>query len=117
MPMTRRSHPNKYLAQLAVTYDLLYCQIKEFEAMRPEQIIPDSEIDRVHANANFGNSLTKRDIVNRALLKCICGYSNGHTADQIICEHGLTVAPRRRGHTAVTQRGRKYLYAVFGDNF
>lgn len=83
--------------------------------MTPEQIIPDSEIDRVHANANFG-PLSKRYVVDQALLKTACGYGNGHTANTIIAEHGLTVSSRKRGVSALTQRGRKYLWAAFGDS-
>ena len=81
--------------------------------MKPEEIITGDEIDRVHANAKFG-STPKRSVVNNALLKCACGYSNGHTAQTIIAEHGLISSVRRRGTTALTQRGRKYLWAVFG---
>ena len=54
---------------------------------QPNDIIPDSEIERVHANANFG-SMDKREVVNQALLKCACGYHNGYTAQTIITEHG-----------------------------
>ena len=78
----------------------------------PSDIISDEEIDRVHANANFG-STPKRWVVDEALLKCACGYHNGHTAQTILAEHGLIREARRRGTTALTQRGRKYLFAAF----
>ena len=78
-------------------------------------IIPDSEIERVHANANFGDT-PKRDVVNFALLKCACGYHNGHTAQQIIAERGLIRDRNSRGTTALTAKGRKYLWAAFGKN-
>lgn len=81
-----------------------------------DKIITDEEIERVHAGANFGPTMTKRQVVNQALLKCACGYSNGHTAATIIEEHGLIVLARRRGTTALTARGRKYLWAAFGLN-
>ena len=82
--------------------------------MTPESIITPEEIERVHANANFG-AVPMREVVNQALLKCACGYSNGHTAQTIITEHGLVVATNRRGLHALTTRGRKYLWAAFGD--
>ena len=74
-------------------------------------IIPDSEIERVHANANFGDT-PKRDVVNYALLKCACDYDNGHTAQQILAEHGLIKLSSRHG--ILTEKGKKYLWAAFG---
>jgi len=82
--------------------------------MRVEGLIPETEIDRVHANANFGET-SKRAVVNYALLKCACGYSNGHTATQILSEHRLIKPTRKRGQTALTPLGRQYLWAAFGD--
>ena len=82
--------------------------------MTPESIITDEEIERVHANANFG-PMPKREVVNQALLKTACAYGNGHTADQIIAEHGLVSSPNKRGLRNLTQRGRKYLWACYGD--
>lgn len=79
-----------------------------------QQIIPESEIDRVHANANFG-ATPNREVVDQALLKTACGYTSGRTAMQILAEHGLVVSAKRRGITAITSRGRKYLYAAFGE--
>lgn len=79
----------------------------------PSDIIENHEIERVHANANFGNT-SKRKVVEQALLKCACGYKNGHTAQRILAEHGLIRERSRRGTTALTERGRKYLFAAFG---
>lgn len=83
--------------------------------MKPESIIPDAEIERVHGNANFGGT-PKRQVVNEALLKAACGYSNGHTACQIIAEHGLVKAENRRGTTALTPKGRRYLWAAYSSD-
>lgn len=83
--------------------------------MTCEELISDEEITRVHANANFGSSLTKRMIVKQALLKCACGYHNGSTAQSIIAEHGLIRGTYRRGYHSLTPLGRKYLWAAFGD--
>lgn len=80
---------------------------------KPDEIIPDAEIERVHGNANFG-SIGKREVVNQALLKAACGYHNGHTAQSIIAEHGLIRETKSRGQGAITERGRRYLWAVFG---
>jgi hypothetical protein len=77
--------------------------------MTPSEIITDEEIERVHANANFGDR-SKRAVVNESLLKCACGYHIGSTARRIVAGHGLTKDPC---HT-ITQRGRQYLWAVYG---
>lgn len=78
--------------------------------MEPEEIISDEEIERVHANANFG-SRPKRDIVNSSVLQFACGFRTGHTAWQICCEHGLVTKKYN-----VTKKGRQYLWACFGKS-
>ncbi|WP_417831667.1 hypothetical protein [Terasakiella sp.] len=82
--------------------------------MKPEDIITDQEIETVHANANFGDGMTKREVVNLALLKFACGFGNGYTALQIISEHGLVRENRKRGTTSLLPKGRKYLWSVYG---
>lgn len=74
---------------------------------RPEDIITDEEIERVHANANFG-SMEKRQVVNQGVLKCASGYYQGSTSTQIIKEHGLIDDKYR-----LTPKGRMYLWAAF----
>ena len=74
---------------------------------KPEDIITDEEIERVHANANFG-SMGKREVVNQGVLKCASGYYQGHTSTQIITEHGLIDDKYR-----LTPKGRMYLWAAF----
>lgn len=74
---------------------------------KPEDIISDEEIERVHANANFG-SMGKREVVNQGVLKCASGYSQGHTSNQIIKEHGLVTEKYR-----LTRKGQRYLWAAF----
>ena len=56
--------------------------------MTVQEIVSDEEVERVHANANFG-SISKRDVVNQAVLKCASGYYQGYTSHQIAHEHGL----------------------------
>ncbi len=78
--------------------------------MKPEEIITDEEIERVHANANFG-SMSKRDVVNQGVLKCASGYYQGHTSTQIIKEHGLV-----NDKYKLTVKGKKYLWAAFSSS-
>ncbi len=84
---------------------------KEVEiSRRTKEIISDEEIDRVHAYSNFGDSLTKRDVVALGLLKAASGYYQGHTSTQIITEHKLIDADYK-----LTAKGRTYLWEAFGD--
>jgi hypothetical protein len=80
---------------------------------RAMEIISDEEIERVHANANFGPSITKREVVDRVLLQVACGFSTGHTAWTILVEHGL-VPGKAKGRPTLTAKGRRYLWAVYG---
>ena len=79
-------------------------------ATEAEEIIPDEEIERVHANANFG-SMDKRQVVNQGVLKCASGYYQGSTSTQIIKEHGLI-----DDNYQLTPKGRMYLWAAFNTN-
>lgn len=72
-----------------------------------EDIISDEEIERVHANANFGG-MGKRQVVNQGVLKCASGYSQGHTSMTICKEHGLITDKYR-----LTKKGKQYLWAAF----
>ena len=80
---------------------------------KPEEIITDEEIEKVHANANFGG-YKKRDVVNLGVLKVASGYYQGSTSKHIITEHGLIDDDYN-----LTVKGKTYLWAVFskGDNF
>lgn len=75
----------------------------------PKEIISDEEIERVHANANFG-SMDKRTVVNQGVLKCASGYYQGHTSNQIIKEHGLVTEDYE-----LTPKGKAYLWAAFSN--
>ena len=77
--------------------------------MKPNEIISDDDIERVHGHANFGTNITKREVVDYTVLKYACGFQSGHTAWQIIFEHGLL-----RKDNQLTVKGKKYLWAVFG---
>ncbi len=73
-------------------------------------LISDKEIDYVHGNADFGPTLTQREIVDQSLLKCACGYHNGFTAQTILAEHGLIVSARSK---RLTTKGKIYLFAAY----
>ena len=75
-----------------------------------KDIISDEDIERVHANANFG-SMDKRQVVSQGVLKCASGYYQGSTSMQIIKEHGLIDDKYR-----LTPKGRMYLWAAFNTN-
>ncbi|PCJ24115.1 MAG: hypothetical protein COA96_10240 [SAR86 cluster bacterium] len=80
--------------------------------MKPQEIITDSQIETVHAYADFG-SMGKRMVVNESLLKLACGFHNGSTAQHILADHGLIFERYgKRSHT-LTAKGRKYLWAVY----
>jgi len=78
-------------------------------------LISDEAIERVHANANFGD-LPKRFVVNQTVLKFACGYSAGGTATAIVIEHGLAKMYRSNPFKTpmLTALGRRYLWACFG---
>ena len=76
---------------------------------RPEDIISDEEIERVHANANFGG-MKKRTVVDQGVLKCASGYYQGSTSNAIIKEHGLV-----NEKYELTPKGRAYLWAAFSN--
>ncbi len=77
--------------------------------LKAEEIISDAEIERVHANADFG-SISKRDVVNMGVLKVASGYYQGHTSKQIVTKHGLV-----NDSYELTSKGRTYLWAVFSS--
>ena len=76
---------------------------------KPEDIISDEEIERVHANANFG-SMGKRQVVNQGVLKCASGYHQGSTSNHILRDHGLVTKNYR-----LTNKGQRYLWAAFNS--
>lgn len=77
--------------------------------MKPEEIISDEEIDRIHGNANF-RGMDKREVVNIGVLKCASGYFQGEKTMQIITAHKLIDDGYK-----LTEKGRSYLWWVFGN--
>ena len=80
---------------------------------QPEDIISTQQILKVHGNANFGPR-ADRDVVNEAVLKIACGYSNGSTANTILVEHGLITKRPMSYRGKLTVKGQRYLWAVYG---
>lgn len=82
-----------------------------------QEIISDEEIEQVHGNANFGPSLTKRDVVRFGVLKCASGYYQGNTSKLICVEHDLINT--KKGKYELTSKGKEYLWEAFnrGSNF
>lgn len=74
------------------------------------EIITDKAIELVWGNADFGENLNKnkRLVIDNALLKTACGYSNGHTAECIIKGLGLVDKDLK-----LTRIGREYLWDQF----
>jgi len=83
----------------------------------PLKIVTDADIERVHANANFGD-MSKRDVIDAGVLKAAFGYSDGHTSHCILEEHGLIRRNRpRTSYPSLTKKGQRYLRAIFAGNF
>jgi hypothetical protein len=77
------------------------------------EIISDAEIERVHANAQFG-SMAKRDVVDDGVLQFVFGYDTGHTQMTILREHRLLRASRPNSYRAdLSAKGKDYLRAMF----
>lgn len=84
--------------------------------MTEQEIISDTEIERVHANANFG-SYPKRDVVKFGVLKAASGFYDGSTAKAICTEHGLFVKDSFHSTPTLTTKGGQYLWAAFGKDY
>jgi len=75
--------------------------------MTHEKMVTSEEIDAVWGNSNFG-SMSREDVVKYGLLKCACGYYQGHTSRGILKELGLITEKYN-----VTKRGKHCLYIFF----
>ncbi len=76
-----------------------------------EEIISDTELDKVYGNANFGGAgdmAEKREVVRHGVLKCACGYYQGHTSTQIVIKLGLV-----DNEYKITPKGQRYLWLAF----
>lgn len=78
------------------------------------EIISDDEIARVHGHANFGPSITPREVVNEGVRKYAVGYHSGYTQLTILLEHGLITNPRPGRYDAnLTKKGKKYARVLY----
>lgn len=79
----------------------------------PQDIISDTEIVRVHANANFG-SMTPREVVNDGVRKYAVGYTGGATQLAILLEHGLIKKPKDISYRSdLTEKGKRYARSIY----
>ena len=97
------------------TSNLVGCKCYELKVEKPvklelQEIISDAQIAKIFGNANYG-MMARRDVVRFGLLKCVCGYRQGHTSTQILNELGLTTKKY-----AITKKGKKYLWFAFDTN-
>ena len=74
--------------------------------MTPEVILSDQEVHDVAVNADFG-SMTKRQMINKGVLKCACGFYSGSMLTFILEQHGLI-----NKDNSLTVKGKAYLWAV-----
>lgn len=76
-------------------------------------IVSDEDIERVHGHANFGPSITKRQVVTEGVIKYSLGFTSGNTQLCILLEHGLVRQPKPGSYrTSLTPKGRAYLRAA-----
>lgn len=73
-----------------------------------EELVTDEQLNNALGNANFGSSISKRDIIKYTLLKCASGYRSGNTAKCIVYELGLTTKS-----WTLSKKGKEYLYFAF----
>jgi hypothetical protein len=83
--------------------------------MKPtHKIIDQAQVHSVHANANFGEGVSMRSVVDEGVLQYALGYSTGHTQMVILQEHGLINRPRAiRQQPVLSAKGKRYLRAMF----
>lgn len=79
---------------------------------RPNEIISDEEVKRVHGHANFG-TMTPREVLADGVWKYSMGYSGGHTQLCILLEHKLITKPKPGSYKAnLTVKGKAYLRSL-----
>lgn len=81
--------------------------------MSIEEIVTDEELNKAYGNSNFG-SLSQRDVLKYAVLKCASGFHQGHTGKSIAQELGLIST--KRGSNELTRKGKDYLWYAFQNN-
>jgi len=85
--------------------------------MKPQEIISDEEIARVHGYANFGD-MSPREVVNDGVRKYAVGFTGGHTQLCILLEHGLIRKPKPGKYSAeLTKKGKRYARSIWKTHF
>lgn len=74
-------------------------------------LIPDADIERVHAHANFGDQ-AKRHVVDENLRKVKNKFHIGSTARSILLEHKLVYVSRKTRKLLLTSHGHAYLKLI-----
>jgi hypothetical protein len=83
--------------------------------MRKEPpIITQKEIDSVWGNSDFGDNISRLDVVRYGLLKAAGGWHQGHTSTQILIELGL-IKKIKKG-IIITFKGKRNLYQFFKND-
>lgn len=79
-----------------------------------ETLITDEQLNKAWGNANFGQTVTKREVIANCLLKYACGYSTGHTV-YCICRELKLITEQER----LTTLGKQYLWLQYstGNSF
>jgi hypothetical protein len=67
-----------------------------------------------HSDFNFGKGAIPIDIVREAVLKSVCGWHNGSTAQSIIVHLGYVI-PRHHKSDKLTPKGKAFLWWAFHD--
>lgn len=75
-----------------------------------EELVSDEAIEKAWGTADFG-SMSKRDIIKGALLKCVAGYHTGYTAKRILWDLKLVKANKWE----ITRLGGYYLFAAYSN--
>ena len=84
--------------------------------MTPQEIISDEEIARVHGRADFGPTMSPRDVVNQGVRRYAVGYTSGYTQLSILLEHGLITKPRPGSYKAnLTEKGKRYARSIYRE--
>jgi len=74
-----------------------------------KKFITEEEINTAWGYANFGDT-PKIDVIKDGLLKCVCGFYQGHTSKSILEDLGLI----EKEKYILTEKGKYTLYELFG---
>jgi len=81
--------------------------VKDFDIY---EIVTEEKLNKAYANSNFGD-MTKREVLALSVLKCACGFYQGHTSRCISVELYLI-----DGKYRLTEKGQMYLWAAWSTD-